>query len=83
MKKFLPLVLLLITSIFIFSCKDDNDDIVQVEVDYPTVYDLRNVNFSYNVDLGWNYGQNFDRALLDQDYVIVFRQAGTQNGAIV
>ena len=83
MKKFLPLVLLLITSIFIFSCKDDNDDIVQVEVDYPTVYDLRNVNFSYNVDLGWNYGQNFNRALLDQDYVIIFRQAGTENGAIV
>lgn len=80
MKKFLPLVLLLISSIFIFSCKDDDD--VQVQVDYPTVYDL-NVNFAYNSNDGWNYYQKFNRTLLDQDYVIIFRQAGTENGAIV
>jgi len=82
MKKFLPLLLLLISSIFIFSCKDDDDDIQQVQVDYPTVYDLT-VNFAYNANDGWNFYQKFDRALLDQDYVIIFRQAGSENGAVV
>ncbi|KFC18792.1 hypothetical protein [Chryseobacterium sp. FH1] len=79
MKKFIPLVLLLISSIFIFSCKDDD---TIVEVDYPTVYDL-NVNFVYNADDGWNFYQRFNRSLLDQDYVVIFRQAGTENGAAV
>ena len=55
MKKFLPLLLLLVGSLFIFSCKDDDDVYVQVDVDYPAVYDLRNVNFSYNATDGWNY----------------------------
>lgn len=81
MKKFLPLLLLLISSIFIFSCKDDDDD-VQVQVDYPTVYDL-NVNFTFNENDGWNFYQKFNTALLDQDYVLIFRQAGTENGAVV
>jgi len=82
MKKFLPLLLLLVGSLFIFSCKDDDDDYVQVDVDYPAVYDL-NVNFAFNATDGWNYYQKFNRALLDQDYVIIFRQAGSENGAIV
>lgn len=81
MKKFLPLLLILISCIFIFSCKDDDDD-VQVQVDYPAVYDL-NVNFSFNSTDGWNFSKGFDRPLLDQDYVLIFRQAGTENGAVV
>jgi hypothetical protein len=83
MKKFLPLLLLLVGSLFIFSCKDDDDDYVQVDVDYPAVYDLRNVNFTNNADFGWHYGQGFKQPLLDQDYVIIFRQTGTNNGAPV
>ena len=82
MKKFLPLLLLLVTSVFIFSCKDDNDD-VQVNVDYPAVYDLKSINFSYNATDGWNYFQSFTRPLLDQDYVVIFRQSGTSNGSPV
>jgi len=81
MKKFLPLLLLLISSIFIFSCKDDDDD-VQVQVEYPAVYDL-NVNFKFNDTDGWFYDQAFNNPLLDQDYVLIFRQAGTENGAVV
>ncbi|TDX82702.1 hypothetical protein [Epilithonimonas xixisoli] len=73
MKKFLPLVLLLISSIFIFSCKDDNDDIVQVEVDYPTVYDI-NVNLVQNAPNYFGYNVEFNRALLNQDLVLVYRK---------
>lgn len=82
MKKFLPLLLILISSIFIFSCKDDDDDYVNVEVDYPAVYDL-NVNFTFNATDGWFFSQSFNNPLLDQDYVVIYRQAGTENGAVV
>ncbi|MPT31671.1 MAG: hypothetical protein E2600_08395 [Chryseobacterium sp.] len=79
----MPLLLLLVASVFIFSCKDDDDDYVQVDVDYPAVYDLRNVNFSYNSTDGWHYGQNFNNPMLDQDYVIIFRQTGTTGNSPV
>lgn len=78
MKKFLPLLLILISSIFIFSCKDDDDD-VQVQVEYPAVYDL-NATFSYNDTDGWNYYQKLDRAMLNEDYILIFRQSGSSNG---
>ncbi|SHK35289.1 hypothetical protein [Epilithonimonas mollis] len=81
MKKFLPLLLLLVSSVFIFSCKDDDDDnYVQVDVDYPAVYDFRNISFTNNPSLGWVYSQSFTRPMLDQDYVVIFRQSGTDNG---
>lgn len=73
MKKFLPLVFLLISSIFIFSCKDDNDDIVQVEVDYPTVYDI-NVNLVQNAPNYFGYNVEFNNSLLSQDIVLVYRK---------
>jgi len=73
MKKFIPLVLLLISSIFIFSCKDDNDDIVQVEVDYPTVYDI-NVNLVQNATNYYGFNQPLNFPLLSQDIVLVYRK---------
>lgn len=84
MKKFFSLMLLVCAGWFAFSCDDDDDDnnYVEVQVDYPTVYDL-NVNFSFNTTDGWNYYQKFNQPLLDQDYVTIFRQSGTSNGAIV
>ncbi len=81
MKKLFPFLLVLITSFFLFNCKEDDD--VQVQVDYPAVYDLRNVNFSYNATDGWTYGQSFNNPLLDQDYVVIFRQTGTSGNAPV
>lgn len=81
MKKLFPFLLVLITSFFLFNCKEDDD--VQVQVDYPAVYDLRNVNFSYNATDGWTYGQSFKNPLLDQDYVVIFRQTGTSGNAPV
>ncbi|WP_313099128.1 hypothetical protein [Epilithonimonas sp.] len=81
MKKLFPFLLVLITSFFLFNCKEDDD--VQVQVDYPAVYDLRNVNFSYNATDGWTYSQNFNNPLLDQDYVVIFRQTGTSGNAPV
>ncbi|AZI39315.1 hypothetical protein [Epilithonimonas vandammei] len=81
MKKLFPFLLLFITSFILFNCKEDDE--VQVQVDYPAVYDLRNVNFSYNATDGWSYGQSFKKPLLDQDYVVIFRQTGTSGNAPV
>lgn len=81
MKKLFPFLLLFITSFILFNCKEDDE--VQVHVDYPAVYDLRNVNFSYNATDGWTYGQSFKNPLLDQDYVVIFRQTGTSGNAPV
>ena len=81
MKKLFPFLLLFITSFILFNCKEDDD--VQVQVDYPAVYDLRNVNFSYNATDGWTYGQSFKNPMLDQDYVVIFRQTGTSGNAPV
>ena len=81
MKKLFPFLLLFITSFILFNCKEDDE--VQVQVDYPAAYDLRNVNFSYNATDGWTYGQSFKNPLLDQDYVVIFRQTGTSGNAPV
>lgn len=81
MKKLFPFLLLFITSFILLNCKEDDE--VQVHVDYPAVYDLRNVNFSYNATDGWTYGQSFKNPLLDQDYVVIFRQTGTSGNAPV
>jgi len=75
MKKFLPLVLILISSIFIFSCKDDDDDVV---VDYPTVYDL-NINLIQNAIDYYGYNQPFNGSLLSQDVVLVYRKTNPGN----
>lgn len=80
MKKLLPLLFLFIASAFVLSCNDDDDNYVDVQVDYPAVYDLRNVNFTNSPTLGWVYSQSFTRPMLDQDYVVIFRQAGIDNG---
>jgi len=74
MKKFLPLLLLLVSSIFIFSCKDDDDDYVQVDVDYPAVYDL-NLSLIQIETNNYGYNQPFNRPMLSQDIVLVYRKS--------
>ncbi|WP_379965903.1 hypothetical protein [Epilithonimonas sp. UC225_85] len=82
MKKFLPLLLLLISSIFILSCKDDDDDYVDNDT-YSAVYDLT-VNMTYDVNSQQaTYNQAFNRPMFDSDVVLVYRQTGTDNGNTV
>ncbi|MDP9957721.1 hypothetical protein J2X97_003393 [Epilithonimonas hungarica] len=64
---------MLVASVFIFSCKDDDDDYVQVDVDYPAVYDL-NINLIQNAPNYYGYNQPFDRPMLSQDIVLVYRK---------
>lgn len=80
MKKFLPLLLILISSVFIFSCKDDDDDYVEVNVDYPTVYDL-NINLVQNAPDYFGYNQVFNGSLLNQDIVLVYRKSNPSESA--
>ncbi len=80
MRKFWPLLLILVSSIFIFSCKDDDDDNYVDNDTYAAVYDLENVSFAYNATDGWNIYQAFNGSLYDSDVVLIFRQTGTSNG---
>lgn len=79
MKKFLPLLLVLISSILIFSCKDDDEEVV---VDYPTVYDL-NINLVQNATDYYGFNQPFDGSLLNQDIVLVYRKSNPGNNSAV
>jgi len=82
MKKFLPLLLLLVGSLFIFSCKDDDDDYVPVEVDYPAVYDV-NLNLTQIATNNYGYNQPFNRPMLGQDIVLVYRKSNPgESGSI-
>ena len=81
MKKLFPLLMVAIFGFMMISC--ERTEYVENPADYPAVYDLKNVNFSYNATDGWNYGQSFKNPMLDQDYVVIFRQTGTSGNAPV
>ncbi|PZU90742.1 MAG: hypothetical protein DI529_01975 [Chryseobacterium sp.] len=83
MKKLFPFIIVAIFGFLLISCERTEYVDNSVPTDYPAVYDLKNVSFSYNQDLGWHYGQSFNKPLLDQDYVIIFRQSGTSNNSPV
>lgn len=73
MKKLLPLLFLMFASVAIYSCKDDDDNYVDVQVDYPAVYDI-NVNLIRNSDDYYGYNQPFNQPMLGQDIVLVYRK---------
>ena len=83
MKKFWPLLILLISSLFIISCdnSDDNDsNNNNVNVEYPAVFDLP-VTFQMGKDNNGNndptfftYQHNFS-GMLTQDIALVYRKA--------
>ena len=77
MKKLLPLFLIALLSVFIVSCTDD-DGYVQDTDTISSVYDLKNVNFSY--DNGYNLYRQFQNPLYSSDVVLIYRQSATANG---
>ena len=56
------------------SCSDDND------VDHDTiseVFELQNINFSYNATDGYNIYKTLDPVLFEDDVILIYRLAGT------
>ena len=79
MKKFWPLLLLLVSSLFIMSCdkRDDNNYVDHGTI--STVIDYKNVNFSYDNSIGWNFYRTFtsDVKVYNSDVVLIYLQTDT------
>ncbi|WP_312195797.1 hypothetical protein [Epilithonimonas vandammei] len=72
----MPFLLLLVGSLFIFSCKDDDDDYVDNDT-YSVVYDYSGVNFTYNDNDGWNYYRTLPVTMYNTDVMLIFMQTDT------
>lgn len=80
MKKFWPFLLLLISSMVIWSCDRDNkvdNDTISSVLEYP------NVNFSYNNDDGWNFYKTFGSLpVSNSDVALIYLKTDTsKNGS--
>ena len=84
MKKLFPFVIVAIFGFLLVSC--DRTEYVDnsTPADYPAVYDLTNVNFSYNTSnqTGTIY-REFNNAMYDSDIVLVYRRVGTDSNTAV
>ncbi len=81
MKKLFSLLIIAVFGFLMVSCNDD-DDIQQVNVDYPTVYDIT-FNFIRNAPDSYGYNLKFDGTLLNQDIVLVYRKNNPTQSAPV
>lgn len=75
MKKFWPLLILMISGLFITSCdnSDDNDsNNNNVNVEYPAVFDLP-VSFTRVDDYTYYYSHDFS-GMLSQDIILVYKR---------
>lgn len=82
MKKYLTISALSLFALgTVVSCSNDRDVIREVEVptpvDYPQVYDVKGVSF--NASNNYKYNRAFTKPMLDQDYVVIYRQNGSLN----
>ena len=66
------------------SCTDRNEDVVVTDNDtYSVVLDIPNVSFTNNAQFGYNISRSFTKPLFNEDVVLIYRKAGTDNGATV
>ncbi|AZB30921.1 hypothetical protein [Chryseobacterium balustinum] len=80
MKKIIPFLMLAFVSIFTVSC-DNDDDIVEVPVDYDTystAYDIA-PNFTRVNSSLYEYVDEFTKPLVESDVVLVYMQTDTTN----
>lgn len=80
MKKIIPFLMLAFVSIFTVSC-DNDDDVVQVPVDYDTystAYDIA-PNFARVNSSLYKYVDEFTKPLVESDVVLVYMQTDTTN----
>ncbi|RLZ10738.1 hypothetical protein [Faecalibacter macacae] len=79
MKKLLPLFLIALFSVFVVSCTTDDDNYTQDTDTISSVYDIKNVNFTYDNN-GYNIFRQFQVPLYSSDVVLIYRQSATANG---
>lgn len=83
MKKFLPFLFLAFVSLFIFSCDDNDDDVVLDDHDtYSVAYDITPTFSKVNVNF-YEYGDEFNTPLIESDVVLIYMQTGVSNGSPV
>ncbi|ROH95605.1 hypothetical protein [Chryseobacterium daecheongense] len=79
MKKFLPFLVLAFVSLFIFSCDDNNDDVVYEDHDtYSVAYDITPTFSKVNTNL-YEYNDAFNTPLVESDVVLIYLQTGVTN----
>ncbi len=70
------------------SCTDRNNDVNNQVITsdndtYPVVLDIANVNFTNSPQFGYNISRSFTKPLFNEDVVLIYRKAGSDNGATV
>lgn len=72
-------------SVVAVSCTDRNNDVVTTTDNdtYAMVLEITNANFVNTAPSGYNISATFTKPLFNEDIVLIFRKAGTDNGAIV
>lgn len=84
MKKYFTLILIAAFSFAAVSCTDRNDDVIVTDNDtYSMVLEITNANFVNTAPSGYNISATFTKPLFNEDIVLIFRKAGTDNGATV
>ncbi|WP_419868896.1 hypothetical protein [Chryseobacterium sp. CT-SW4] len=80
MKKLLPFFLMAFVSLFIYSCDNNDDVVVQPGTDtYPVAYDINNAVFTRNTDYEYVYNKQFTNALVESDMVLIYMHVGDTN----
>jgi hypothetical protein len=75
MKKYLPILLLAFVSLFIFSC-DDNDEVILDDHDtYSVAYDITPTFSRTNANL-YEFSDEFNSPLIESDVVLIYMQTG-------
>ncbi|MBB4808291.1 hypothetical protein HNP38_003633 [Chryseobacterium defluvii] len=77
MKKFLPFLLLTFVSLFIFSCDDNNDDVVYEDSD--TISQMRDITGTFTSNNGYTLTQGIN--ILNTDVVLVYRNINSNTNS--
>lgn len=82
MRKIFPILTLAFASFFIYSCDNNDDEVVQIEDNdtYGTAYDL-NATFTRTNSNLYQYTNQFNSPLIESDVVLIYMQTGTTNNS--
>lgn len=85
MRKILPILTLAFASFFIYSCDNNDDEVVQIEDQdtYGIAYDINNANFTRINSTLYQYTNEFVDPLVESDVVLIYTQTGTSNNSPV
>lgn len=78
MRKFLPILTLAFASFFIYSCDNNDDDVVQIE-DQDTIAQMRDVTGNFNNANGYLITQGIN--ILSTDVVLLYRNINSNTSA--